>query len=226
MKVFNYIIISLIFVAGFCSQTHAQKVVTGQVVAFNKYPLNKVKIESKKSKQIAYTDTLGYYNIETKDKDRLLFNVKGFQSFTTKVDKIDTLDINLIYVDDKKNYERVIENGTMTVENLDEAIDRHLDENNNFHTFNSIFDVIMSINSSVTIDESDSPVLVYLPQKTFNAGNTPVAALYVVDGMISYDIGDINPFQLKKIKVISGNEATMQFGNRASNGVIVIETKH
>lgn len=58
---------------------------------------------------------------------------------------------------------------------------------------------------------------------TLKASSSP---LVVVDGLpISGGLGDVNPYEVERITVLKDASATAIYGARASNGVIVIETK-
>lgn len=54
------------------------------------------------------------------------------------------------------------------------------------------------------------------------AGNTP---LYVIDGFPGGDIGAVNPGDIESVEVLKDASATSIYGARASNGVILINTK-
>lgn len=56
---------------------------------------------------------------------------------------------------------------------------------------------------------------------SLNVGTDP---LFVVDGVITKEIDDISPETVKSIEVLKGPDASV-YGNRGSNGVIVITRK-
>ncbi len=59
---------------------------------------------------------------------------------------------------------------------------------------------------------------------SLSAGNAP---LFVIDGLpISGDINNINPEEIETFSVLKDASATALYGSRASNGVILITTKH
>jgi TonB-dependent SusC/RagA subfamily outer membrane receptor len=51
------------------------------------------------------------------------------------------------------------------------------------------------------------------------------APLYVINGVIVNSIDDVNPVEVKKIRVLKGSEAAI-YGVRGSNGVIDITLKN
>ena len=58
------------------------------------------------------------------------------------------------------------------------------------------------------------------PDLSTNTGE----ALYVVNGIITPDIGYLAPRDIKSIRMLKGNEAAI-YGSRSANGVVLIETK-
>jgi TonB-dependent SusC/RagA subfamily outer membrane receptor len=51
------------------------------------------------------------------------------------------------------------------------------------------------------------------------------AAAFIVDGMILRDIDDLNPRDVKSIRMLKGHEATRIYGSQGANGVVMINTK-
>lgn len=218
------IALCLVIVSGSISAS-GQKTITGQVTAFNKYTLKNVEVESKKSKQLVKTDSLGIYSIDVSDKDKIQFKADGFYSIVFKTDEEDTLNVNLIYIDNKKSFDDVIKNNVLTEAELSEALEKYMDENNNFYTFQNIFDLIQSVHPSVFIDDTSSPTKLYLPGKGTVNNESGHEALLVVNKIMTFDISDISPVQVKKVKVLTGNDASLFYGSKGSNGVIEIELK-
>ena len=221
LKILLYVIVVL----SFTFSAQAQHTINGRITAFNKFPLKNVTVASKKSKQTVVSDSLGLYKIDVSSKDKIQIKVDGFYPVVFKTDNEDTLNVNLIYIDNKRSFESVVENGIMNEQDLTEALDKYIDQNNNFHTFNNIFEVIQSVYPSVVIDDTQSPVKLYLPGRGATDSAEGHEALLVVNHIMSYDISDISPTQVRKVKVLTGTDATMIYGNRGSNGVIQIELK-
>jgi len=55
--------------------------------------------------------------------------------------------------------------------------------------------------------------------------NTPKNPLYVVNDKILQQDENINPADIKKIRIVKGKKAVDLYGNRAKDGLILIETK-
>ncbi|MFA9391066.1 MAG: hypothetical protein ACERKD_14750 [Prolixibacteraceae bacterium] len=214
-----------LFITSIAISTSAQKTIKGHVLGFQKYPLTNVTVESKKSKQLVKTDSLGFYTIQVSDKDKIQFKTNGFYSIVYKTNKEDTIDVNLIYIDTKNSFSSVIENQVMAENDLSEALENYSDNNNNFFSFQNIFDVVQSVYPSVVVDDTSSPIRLFLPGKGSSSNQAGHEALLVVNQIRTFDISDISPVQVKKVKVLTGNEASMLYGTQGSNGVIEIELK-
>ena len=71
--------------------------ITGTVYAFNKYPLKKISITAKKSKQEVLTNENGEFKIGVKKNDVLIINADAFEGFRYKVQENERkIKINLI----------------------------------------------------------------------------------------------------------------------------------
>ena len=57
---------------------------------------------------------------------------------------------------------------------------------------------------------------------SLNSASTP---LYVIDGVISESMNDVNPIDVASIQILKDAAATSIYGARGSNGVVLIETK-
>ena len=76
-------------------------------------------------------------------------------------------------------------------------------------------------NLNKMVIQNETPKIIFKKQ---SLQNDP---LYVIDGMISSDsiLKTIKPENIKNINVLKGNGATAIYGQKAQNGVIIIETK-
>lgn len=57
------------------------------------------------------------------------------------------------------------------------------------------------------------------------ASNEPKNPLYVVDGKVLGEDSNIDPSNIKQIRIVKGSKAIKLYGNRAMDGLILIETK-
>ena len=206
------------------SATYAQnRVVYGKLTAYNSFPVMNVEVSSKKAKATTMSDSLGNFSIVCLEKDVVMVKPKGFQAVNKKVnDETDTLKINLVFIDTKKNREIAVNSGYMTETNLNYAVVNLQEANNDYCKYTDIYTLIRATQgSSVTV--SNSGVI------TIRGGNTSFSgmdqALIVVDGQPTSSIDWIRPCIVKSINVLKGADANI-YGSRAGNGVVVITTSN
>jgi TonB-dependent SusC/RagA subfamily outer membrane receptor len=206
------------------SATYAQnRVVYGKLTAYNSFPVMNVEVSSKKAKATTMSDSLGNFSIVCLEKDVVMVKPKGFQSVNKKVnDKdTDTLHINLVFIDTKKNRELAVNSGFITETNLNYAVANLETENNDYCKYSDIYGLLRGTQGS-SINVSNSGTIV------IRGGNTSFSgmdqALIIVDGQPQSSIDWIRPCSVKSIDVLKGADANI-YGSRAGNGVVVITTK-
>ena len=187
--------------------------ICGQVKAFNHYPLRNVEIKTKKSKQFILTDSLGNFCIKTLIKDKITFTAKGFIGSSITLKNSDPININMIFIDTKKNRELVLENNNLTEKELDFALTNYMNENNDFSNYSDIFKLIEAKVMGVSINNNSVTIM----------GNNS-SVLYEVDGVISSSIAEIPPVAVKSFELLKPDEATI-YGIRGANGVLKIKTQ-
>ncbi len=206
------------------STAHAQnRVVYGNLTAYNSFPVMNVEVTSKKAKATTMSDSLGNFSIVCLEKDVIMVKPKGFQAVNQKVSaEDDSLQINLVFIDTKKNRELAVNEGYMTETNLNYAVANLVEANNDYCKYTDIYMLIRATQgSSVTV--SNSGVI------TIRGGNTSFSgmdqALIVVDGQPTSNIEWIRPCIVRSINVLKGADANM-YGTRGGNGVVVITTNN
>lgn len=204
------------------SAANAQnRVVYGNLTAYNSFPVMNVEVTSKKAKATTMSDSLGNFSIVCLEKDVILIKPKGFQPVNKKVSAdTDSLQINLVFIDTKKNRELAVNSGFITETNLNYAVANLEEENNDYCKYSDIYNLIRGTQgSSVTVSNSG--------RITIRGGNTSFSgmdqALIVVDGQPTTNIEWIRPCIVRSIKVLKGSDANI-YGSRAGNGVVVITT--
>lgn len=201
------------------------KVVSGVLTAFNKYPVANVEVKAKKSKSSVLTDSTGLFQLVCNDKDVIQIKAEGFKSVNRTVSKNykdETLKINLVFMDSKKNREKAVSKGYIKQEDLTFAVSNLQQENNEYCNFSNIYELMKGRFPGVHVDgTSGSYVVTIRENHSVNASNE---ALFVVDGTPGANVSDIHPCEISSISVIKGGMAAA-YGTRGSNGVILIETK-
>lgn len=200
------------------------ELISGKVIAFKKYGLNGVKILAKKSKEVAFTDIDGNFTINCNKKDFITIRVDGFRMESVKINSKDSVFVNLIYLNNQKAYNDILENNYLSKGFLDYCVENLLENNNNYDRMDSIFHIIQSIYPGAKTSTESGTIEVILESRGLNTWMASPAALLVVDGVVTTDIATILPIQVKSVKVLVGNDAAY-WGVRGGNGVVEIELK-
>jgi len=216
------LIITAALLISFASQAQT-RAVNGKLTAYNSFPVMNVEVSSKKAKATTISDSLGNFSIVCKEKDVIMVKPKGFRPVNQRVSgETDTLKINLVFIDTKKNRELAVNSGYMTEINLNYAV-AHLEaENNDYCRYTDMISLLRAEGSGISV--SDRGVI------TIRGGNnsfTPGAsqALIIVNGQPQGSVDWILPCNVKSINVLKGTEAAI-YGSRGGNGVVVITTKN
>ena len=199
------------------------RVVYGKLTAFNRYPLQNVKVTAKKTGAAVVSDSLGEFRIACRERDVIRIKPVAFQAVTRRINKdTDTLEINLIFVDSEDNRKLATGYGYMDEEDLTFAMSHFEHENNEYCNYNNIFELILGKFPGVTVYlTGNTGSLVIRGETSINSSSE---ALYVVDGMVTSDIDWVRPCEVKSIDVIKDGMAAI-YGVRGANGVVLIETR-
>lgn len=197
-------------------------VVNGKLTAYNSFPVMNVEISSKKAKATTISDSLGNFSLVCMEKDVVLIKPKVFRPINRKVNKeTDSLKINLVFIDSKKNRELAVNSGFITETNLNYAVSNLEAENNDYCKYTDIYALLRAEGSSITI--SDNGRITILGGNTSFSGSDQ--ALIIVDGQPNQMIDWIMPCTVRSIDILKGSDAAI-YGTRGGNGVLVITTKH
>ena len=199
------------------------RVIYGVLTAYNKYPVANIEVVAKKSKSSTISDTLGNFSIVCDERDQIKIKAETFKTVSRKVDKkTDTLRINLVFMDSKKNREMAVGYGYMKKEDLTFAAEHMQQENNEYCNFPNVYELLKGKFPGVTVDGTSGTYRVFIRGTQSIAGSNEV--LFVLDGTTGANVSGLNPCNIKSIEVIKDGMAAM-YGTRGSNGVIIIETK-
>ena len=219
---------SLVILAGcllFSTSTIAQtRVVQGVLTAYNKYPVANIEVVAKKSKSTTLSDSLGNFSIVCEKKDQIKIKPEAFKTVSRNIDKntSDTIRINLVFMDSKKNRDIAIGYGYMKKEDLTFAAEHMQQENNEYCSYTNIYELLKGKFPGVTVDGGAGSYRVFVRgAQSMNSSNE---VLYVVDGSAGASIDGIHPCNIKSISVIKDGMTSI-YGTRGANGVILVETK-
>jgi len=210
----------LLFTSVSIAQT---RVVHGVLTAYNKYPVANIEVVAKKSKSSTMSDSLGNFSIVCEEKDQIKIKAETFKTVSRKINKhTDSLLINLVFMDSKKNRDLAAEYGFMKKKDLTFASEHMQQENNEYCNFANVYELLKGRFPGVTVDGTSGSYRVFI--RGAQSINSSSEVLFVLDGSSGANIDGLNPCNIKSISVIKDGMAAM-YGTRGSNGVIVIETK-
>jgi len=197
------------------------RVVYGNLTVFKSFPVQNVEVTSKKAKATTVSDSLGNFALVCLEKDVVQIRPQAFQAVNKKVNAdTDTVKVNLIFVDSKKNREIAVGYGYISEDNLNFAVNNLTNENNDFCSYSNVFELIRGQLSGVTV--SNNAVYIRGGNTSFTSGASE--ALYVVDGQTTQSIEGIPPCDISSIDLLKGSEAAI-YGSRGGNGVVLIRTR-
>ena len=226
-----------------------QKEIIGKVITFNTYPVNKAKIEVRGNKQAVYSKADGTFRFQPGKKNKITVSALGFAKRNLIVENVkDTLVINLIFngnlkkLKEKANYEHVplsvltqasenmkhkniIEvHYTNMVEMLDQTLPNVTVEGD-LVTINKVQNLLTDFSR---IGNADGNVMKEGSTLKEQMDQTHTDPIFVVDGFeTKFDqVKDIDPDDVKSIRVLDVHESANQYGLRGFYGVIIIETIH
>ena len=132
------------------------------------------------------------------------------------------MQINLVFMDSKKNRDLAVANGYLQEEDLTYAVSHLQQENNEYCNYSNIYELLKGRFPGVHVDGTSGRYVVTIRENhSMNASNE---VLWVVDGTPGAYADDIHPCNIGSISVIKDGLAA-SYGTRGSNGVIVVETK-
>jgi TonB-linked SusC/RagA family outer membrane protein len=206
---------------------HAQETrrITGKVSSQSE-SLPGVSIVIKGTSSGTVTDMDGNFSISAKSTDVLVFSYVGFKTDEVTVGNQNVLDILL--TEDIVGLEEVIAVGYGVVKKKDltGAISTVKGEELAKRNVSNLTQALQGQLAGVQVTSNggypgaEASILVR-GISTINNNNP----LYVVDDVPLEDISWLNPKDIENVQVLKDASASAIFGSRASNGVIIIETK-
>jgi len=221
MKIINILPVILIILSSIAGESKAQdtRVISGTVTSFKNVRLNKATITSEKSGEVTLTDSMGNFSIKCLNKDNLKVTASGFADKKIKVGKDSFYNIDILYVDNVKNFNEAVNNGHVSAAILRNAIiEKESKNTKDYSNYKSIYELISSEIYDVKVEGN-----VILNRKVKSFDSTP-EVLLVVDDKIVRDISYIMPMYVRSVEFVEDVGATM-YGSMAANGVLKITLK-
>lgn len=203
-----------------------QSVVTGIVTDANGNLLPGASIIEKGTNNGTQSDFDGNYSIELNDQNSILVvSYIGFASIEVPVNGRNNIDITLEESTSSLDEVVVVGYGTQRKVDLTGAVAVVDVEAAKRLPVSQVSEQLQGLAAGVTVNTSgrpgETPQIRIRGLNTFGSGNP----LYIVDGIPTQDIRNINPNDVANIQVLKDAGAASIYGARAANGVIIISTK-
>lgn len=201
--------------------------VSGKVTGPNGEPMANVSVTVRGSSTGTTTDASGNYNIMVPDENAVLvFSYVGFTPQEQRVGSRTTIDVSLAAAERSLNEVVVIGYGTSRRKDLTGSVASVSGAEIAKQPVLTPTQAIQGRVAGVQIITSGAPNA--LPTVRIRGTGTTLGGqdpLYVVDGVITEDIRNINSADIVSMDILKDASATAIYGMRAANGVLIITTK-
>lgn len=221
----NVKLISLALSMLICFVSMAQeKTITGTVKDRSNIPLPGVSITIQKTKTTTQTDFDGKYAIKAQPGDVLLFSYIGMDNENVTVKQSNV--INVIMKDNSNQLQEVVVVGYGT--SSDEYEDKgsnYISQKRTSKPAKPVLQKAIVVIPSPNYTQSNSQNIAIRDIPSLSSKNEP---MYIIDGVPvkAKQFAKINPNDIEEVKVLKDEAATSIYGNKAVNGVVVIDTKN
>tara|TARA_R110002020_G_scaffold473448_1_gene702695 strand:- start:6125 stop:9280 length:3156 start_codon:yes stop_codon:yes gene_type:complete len=204
----------------------AQNTITGTVVDANGTPLPGVNVIVQGTSTGAATDFDGKYEISASPENVIVFSYVGFNSVEETVGSRSVINVTLTEDSESLQEVVVVAYGAAAKKDVTGAVSSINSEELTSFPSTSVDQAIQGKTAGVQVTQNSgapgSSVSVNI-RGVGSFGNT--TPLYVIDGFPTQDISFLNPNDIQSISVLKDASAGALYGVRASNGVVIIETK-
>ncbi len=219
-------ILTIVLLVGSLLVSFAQNIITGTITDFDSFPLSGATIVIKGTQIGVASDLNGHYSIPASKNDILVFSFVGMISKEIQVGDQHIIDIKMV----PDNYEMeavvVVGYGTTKKSDLTGSIASVKAEDLRNTKVGLAGNALQGMAAGVLVTQpsakpgADASILIR-GRSSVNAGTSP---LVIVDG-IPAALGDIATGDIESIEILKDASAASIYGNRGSNGVILITTR-
>lgn len=200
--------------------------VSGTVTGDNNTPLNAVSVTVKGSTRGTSTNSSGQFTLSAPSTATLVFSSVGYANKEVAVGGQSTLNVSLTAASQELTQVIVVGYGTQrkidvtgSVANVKGA---DIAKQPVLTATQAIQGRVAGVQIISSGDPNSSPTVRIRGVGTMLGGAAP---LYVVDGVITDDIRNINSADITSMDILKDASATAIYGMRAANGVLLITTK-
>ncbi|MEN2486871.1 von Willebrand factor type A domain-containing protein [Flavobacterium sp. B11] len=202
-----------------------ERTISGIVSDENKQPLPGVTIFNQSTKASVYTNFNGQYSIQAKIGDMLVFSFIGYKNQSQKVQNSNIINIKLLPDNQTLNEVVVVGYGTSDSEYEDRNYARVEKRREKKDADKALKGKLVAVQVASNALYMPSPTVSIRANESVSPKNEP---MYIIDGVPAKanQMAKINPNDIDNVSVLKDQAATSIYGNKASNGVVVISTKN
>ena len=192
-------------------------------------PLPGATVLNTKTKQGVVTDEEGHYSIRVTGPDDIIqFRFLGYKDVDRIAGVADRLDVEMEDASDVLDETVVIGYGTTKKRDITGSIVSVTKEDIENKMPTNVFDALQGTAAGVQVTSGSgqpgegSSVII---RGTSTMNDSGVGPLWVVDGVPTTDIDQLNPYDIESIEVLKDAASAAIYGSRSANGVILVTTK-
>jgi len=208
------------------AQRSGTKDIKGKITDNTGIPLSGVSVVIKNVGTASVTNSTGAFSIKAKDGDVLVFSSVAFTKKEITVKEGASYDVILEASVTALNDVVVIGYGKSSRKMLSSSVVTVKPEDLNKGSISDVGQLLQGKVSGLNITSSGDPnrtaAVILRGPSTLNSSQ---GVFYVIDGIPGADIATVAPDDIASLEVLKDAAATAIYGNRASNGVIIITTK-
>lgn len=207
---------------------YAQSILKGLVQTEQGSALVGVSVVNEAQKTSTKSNANGEFSISANIGDILKFSSVGYIPKTSAVQNFNSLKIVLLSTDEQLDEVVVLGYGSIKKSNLTGSVSRLdkkiLETGVRSNPASALAGTIPGLRVQQTSGRPGAvPNIVLRGGTTYNGSGAP---LVIVDGLVRSGFQDINQDDIASVDVLKDASATAIYGARASNGVVLITTKH
>lgn len=201
---------------------------SGRVTNNDNEPLEGVSVVVRGTQNGTVTDAEGRFQLSVPSADNveLVFSFVGFESKTVKAGNQTIFNVSLELATSGLEDVVIVGYGRGSKKTLTSSITSVKPEDLNRTVTGDIGELLQGKVPGLNITSNgdpNSPAAVVM--RGASTINSPQGPFYVIDGIPGADISTIAPSDIESIDVLKDAAATAIYGNKASNGVIIVNTK-
>jgi iron complex outermembrane receptor protein len=200
--------------------------IRGRVLTSGGDPIAGASIQIKGTRKGVTTDRNGAFTIEATRENTLVFSSVGYETQEIKVGEQKEIIVTLVEAKKALSDLVVVGYGKQSRKALTSSISTVTGEDMNKGAITDVGQLLQGkvpgLNITANGDPNQTSAVILRGASTINSSQSP---FYVIDGVPGADISLIAPADIVSIDVLKDAAATAIYGNRASNGVIMVTTR-